>query len=56
VANLSEDADTTDEVCGQLAGANYGLNSIPNSWFTKLAKRKLIESLANKLFDLRIPS
>lgn len=31
-ANLGNDADTTAAVCGQLAGAYYGLDSIPANW------------------------
>jgi ADP-ribosyl-[dinitrogen reductase] hydrolase len=47
--NLGEDADTTGAVCGQIAGAFYGLTGIPGGWLEKLAKRELIEALADKL-------
>lgn len=51
--NLGEDADTTGAVCGQIAGACYGLTGIPGEWLEKLAKRLLIESLACRLLDLK---
>ncbi|MBN1134041.1 MAG: ADP-ribosylglycohydrolase family protein [Methanosarcinaceae archaeon] len=50
--NLGDDADTTGAVYGQLAGAFYGEQKIPNSWLSKIAHRKLIESYAEKLMVL----
>lgn len=50
--NLGDDADTTGAIYGQLAGAHYGKQGIPESWRLKLAKRELIESFADRLFDL----
>jgi ADP-ribosyl-[dinitrogen reductase] hydrolase len=50
--NLGDDADTTGAVYGQLAGAFYGEKAIPESWRSKLAHRGLIESFADRLFDL----
>jgi len=50
--NLGDDADTTGAVFGQLAGAYYGEDSIPQSWRDKLAKKRLIESFADQLFAL----
>ena len=47
--NLGEDADTTGAVYGQLAGAFYGASGIPEGWLEKLAKRGLIEQLADGL-------
>jgi ADP-ribosyl-[dinitrogen reductase] hydrolase len=52
--NLGEDADTTGAVYGQLAGAFYGERAIPETWRERLAKRALIESLAEQLFELDI--
>jgi ADP-ribosylglycohydrolase len=51
-ANLGDDADTTAAVYGQLAGAYYGESSIPQRWREKLAKRRLIEMTAEKLYTL----
>jgi ADP-ribosylglycohydrolase len=50
--NLGGDADTTGAVFGQLAGAYYGAQAIPKAWRAKLAHRELIESLADRLFEL----
>ena len=47
--NLGEDADTTGAIYGQLAGAFYGVDSIPLSWRSKLAMRDVIESFATRL-------
>jgi ADP-ribosyl-[dinitrogen reductase] hydrolase len=45
-ANLGEDADTTAAVCGQLAGAHYGIGGIPARWLNRLAARSMIEQMA----------
>ena len=47
--NLGDDADTTAAIYGQLAGACYGVDDIPESWRGKLAKRALIEDFARSL-------
>lgn len=47
--NLGEDADTTGAVCGQLAGAFYGLEGIPEKWLQKLVMRDEIDALADRL-------
>jgi len=45
-ANLGDDADTTAAVCGQVAGAHYGMEGIPPRWLRKLAARSMIEQMA----------
>ncbi|MBW2149180.1 MAG: ADP-ribosylglycohydrolase family protein [Deltaproteobacteria bacterium] len=50
--NLGDDADTTGAVYGQLAGAYYGVEGIPEKWTRKITERELIESYAEKLFSL----
>ena len=50
--NLGQDTDTTAAVVGQVAGAFYGLESIPEDWRTKLVMRAEIESLATGLYQL----
>ena len=50
-ANLGEDADTTAAICGQLAGAYYGVQAIPEHWREKIVQRGLIESLADQLYQ-----
>jgi ADP-ribosyl-[dinitrogen reductase] hydrolase len=47
--NLGEDADTTGAIYGQLAGAYYGFNNIPDKWTKKLVKRDMIESIIKRL-------
>ena len=51
-ANLGDDADTTAAICGQLAGAYYGLESIPSEWRTRLAWSEYLHQTAEKLYDL----
>jgi len=53
-ANLGDDADTTAAVCGQIAGAFYGAEAIPETWLAKLAERELIQDLAQQLFTGRV--
>ncbi len=50
--NLGEDADTTGAVYGQLAGAFYGEEGIPESWRSKLAHGEMIVSFAERLLEL----
>jgi ADP-ribosylglycohydrolase len=50
--NLGDDADTTGAIYGQLAGAFYGVDGIPERWRARLAHRDLVESLATGLHDL----
>lgn len=50
--NLGDDADTTGAVYGQLAGAFYAEEGIPETWRDRLAMRTLIEALAERLFEL----
>jgi len=51
-ANLGDDADTTAAVCGQVAGAFYGVQGIRPAWLKKLAMRAEIEDLGSKLFEM----
>ncbi|WP_338833973.1 ADP-ribosylarginine hydrolase Tri1 [Moorella humiferrea] len=50
--NLGDDADTTGAVYGQLAGAYYGEDGIPEEWREKIAMRELVVSLAEELLAL----
>jgi ADP-ribosyl-[dinitrogen reductase] hydrolase len=47
--NLGQDADTVGAVTGQLAGAIYGVSSIPSRWQEHLARRSRIEDAASQL-------
>lgn len=51
-ANLGDDADTTAAIYGQLAGAYYGEEGIPEEWRAKLAMLEVIVGYADKLYDL----
>ena len=47
--NLGHDADTVGAVTGQIAGALYGVQSIPKRWIDALAKPEMIEVCADGL-------
>lgn len=49
-ANLADDADSVAATAGQIAGALYGYSEIPHEWLDKLAQRKKLELMAEKLF------
>ena len=49
-ANLGDDADTTAAVCGQIAGAYYGINGIRSSWLDLLHEKIFLLSLADQLY------
>ena len=49
--NLGNDADTTGAIYGQLAGAFYGVNAIPEDWIERLTMREFIREGADALFD-----
>lgn len=48
-ANLGDDADTTAAIAGQLAGAFYGKEGIPESWQKRLHKGEYIIQTAKDL-------
>lgn len=48
-ANLGDDADTTCAIYGQIAGAYYGIEGIPQPWLDKLYWRKRILDTATQL-------
>jgi ADP-ribosyl-[dinitrogen reductase] hydrolase len=52
-ANLGDDADTTAAICGQLAGAHYGISAIPARWRALLTMGAEIEDLASRLLAAR---
>ena len=49
--NLGEDADTTAAICGQIAGAHYGMSAIPARWRSRLAMLEHIDATAQRLFE-----
>ena len=52
--NLGYDADTTGAIYGQLAGAYYGVEEIPESWRECLVQGELIQGFADQIYELRL--
>lgn len=50
-ANLGNDADTTAAVCGQIAGAYYGVEGIPLEWRQQICMGNDILLLGDRLFN-----
>jgi ADP-ribosyl-[dinitrogen reductase] hydrolase len=50
--NLGNDADTTGAVYGQIAGAYYGVEDIPEEWREKIALKEKIEDYSLRLFEM----
>jgi ADP-ribosyl-[dinitrogen reductase] hydrolase len=48
-ANVGGNSDVVASVCGQLAGAHYGMSAIPPSWRNSLMQKDLIEGYADRL-------
>jgi ADP-ribosylglycohydrolase len=48
-ANLGGDSDVVAAICGQLAGAYYGVKAIPAPWYNSLMHKDLIASYADRL-------
>ncbi|WP_082070885.1 ADP-ribosylglycohydrolase family protein [Gynuella sunshinyii] len=53
-ANLGDDADTTAAICGQIAGAFYGVDGIPSHWRQKVTMQTEILELADRLAQKRL--
>ncbi len=51
-ANLGDDADTTAAICGQIAGAHYGVKEIKSSWLEKLTMLDEIRELSNQILAI----
>lgn len=49
--NLGHDADTVGAVTGQIAGALYGMQSIPARWIKTLAKPDMLDVCADRLVN-----
>jgi ADP-ribosyl-[dinitrogen reductase] hydrolase len=49
--NLGDDSDTVGAVYGQLAGAYYGVEEIPDKWLEGLSKVEVIEGMTEELFE-----
>lgn len=51
--NLGDDADTVGAVAGQIAGAIYGLEGIPDDWVSDLVEGRRILDLGEQVFEKR---
>lgn len=54
-ANLGDDADTTAAIVGQVAGAYYGVQGIPEDWLSKVSMREHIQVTADALMQMGEP-
>lgn len=50
-ANLGDDADTTAAVAGQIAGAFFGAEAIPDSWRHRLVRSADISDIADRMCE-----
>ena len=50
--NLGNDADTVGAIYGQLAGAYYGSDAIPEDWKRKCSLAPLLELFGSELLTL----
>lgn len=50
--NLGDDADTTAAIAGQLAGALWGEEGIPQEWLERLVWRDRIEDMSDRLLEM----
>ena len=50
-ANLGDDADTTAAICGQLAGAYYGVQAIREDWRNAIVMADTINQLSDQLYQ-----
>ena len=48
--NLGEDTDTVAAIAGGLAGALYGIESIPKDWLETLKKKDMIENMCETAY------
>ena len=48
-ANLGDDADATAAICGQLAGAYYGISGIPEKWVNQIRMLDVMEKMVDEL-------
>jgi len=49
--NHSGDSDSTGSITGNILGAIYGVDIIPENWVANLELKELIAETANDLFD-----
>jgi poly(ADP-ribose) glycohydrolase ARH3 len=52
--SLGGDADTIGAMTGAIAGACYGIEGIPSQWRETVENREYIETLAKKLWEVKM--
>lgn len=51
-ANLGDDADTVAAIAGQLAGARFGIDGIPDEWLKRVAWSERLINTADRLLEI----
>lgn len=51
--SLGGDSDTIGAMAGAIAGAKYGVESIPGSWLDRLERCEYIKTIAERLFEIK---
>jgi ADP-ribosylglycohydrolase len=49
--NHDGDSDSTGAICGNILGASYGLEAIPEEWANQVELKELIADTASRLYD-----
>ncbi|WP_102261302.1 ADP-ribosylglycohydrolase family protein [Mesobacillus jeotgali] len=49
--NHDGDSDSTGGICGNILGASYGLEAIPEEWAKQLELKELIADVTSRLYD-----
>jgi ADP-ribosylglycohydrolase len=49
--NHDGDSDSTGAICGNILGACYGLDAVPEEWASQLELKELIADVSNRLYD-----
>lgn len=49
--NHDGDSDSTGAICGNILGASYGLDAVPEEWASQLELKELIADVSNRLYD-----
>ncbi|NKE07075.1 ADP-ribosylglycohydrolase family protein [Mesobacillus selenatarsenatis] len=52
--NHDGDSDSTGAICGNILGASYGIEAIPEDWAEQVELKELIADVASRLYDRSI--
>ncbi|MGV8906217.1 MAG: ADP-ribosylglycohydrolase family protein [Acetobacterium sp.] len=50
--NHDGDSDSTGAICGNILGAVYGINALPEAWIANIELKELLTDMSHKLFEL----